>query len=714
MHYNRTWAAVLGIAWFLWATGVLKAQNSGITSNNSVTTSLASATAATPAGTGAAIEDCLPETFMSNPIPPNGGGGGGPYFRINFCKGTWVTQLPIVIDTADEVIGAGKPNISFTSSGTLIRADPGNFPVALAPPPAPTLAAATGTTGLAAGTYIASITYLVSLNSAGQTSIAISSLTCSSGTVTVTTATAHNFIAGQVVTLTGVSPTTYDGAFSAATVPTTTTFTFSVSSCSGPGTGGTVSGSSAGNNDSLALQDTLPSPTQTVMISATESISVSGTPPSAGGSCVTGCGTTYHASGLSAVGFVSYITSANGSQPYLRNPTSCTGTGATTITVASTAIGCSMGATAVFAPSSSFANSGTHPPLVNRTNPVVVLGSSSLGDSSSRFGVQLRDLGIDCSGIAGIGVYDAAAQERSGVFYLDVINTAAGAYTNANSGGCLQADLYWRGPGAQNSSIVSASPGSGGGSGSFTNYSPYIPIIVDGRNGEAARQIRDISIAPYSVTNNQYVVSEGIYLTGANNAGMDLSVIHCEAMEACVTVDNSSRPVIHAVTAATTIGGAVIHLTSAAGPVELHDIRGGAASVNTLQDDNVGLVTLTSTSTPAGISLIQRGLSASNVGTVTANATQTFSVTAGELFTVSGVTGGTTNFNGRFVVCGAPHRPPGAPLRVTHSLTRKWERTKAARSRPALALPTLPRTPKTFRCILSPFQVRAAAQIAAA
>ena len=49
--------------------------------------------------------------------------------------------------------------------------------------------------------------------------------TPSSGNVTYTTSTANGFVPGQVVTITGVSPSGYNGTFTIVTVPTATTFT---------------------------------------------------------------------------------------------------------------------------------------------------------------------------------------------------------------------------------------------------------------------------------------------------------------------------------------------------------------------------------------------------------------------------------------------------------------------------------------------------------
>lgn len=50
-----------------------------------------------------------------------------------------------------------------------------------------------------------------------------------SGTVTITTTSAHNLVTGEYVTISGVNDTSFDGYFQVASVPSSTTFTFSQS-----------------------------------------------------------------------------------------------------------------------------------------------------------------------------------------------------------------------------------------------------------------------------------------------------------------------------------------------------------------------------------------------------------------------------------------------------------------------------------------------------
>jgi hypothetical protein len=64
--------------------------------------------------------------------------------------------------------------------------------------------------------------------------------TISSGTVTLTTATAHGFEVGNVVRIAGVVPTGYQGLFVVTAVPTTTSFSFGNSTTGNISTAGTV------------------------------------------------------------------------------------------------------------------------------------------------------------------------------------------------------------------------------------------------------------------------------------------------------------------------------------------------------------------------------------------------------------------------------------------------------------------------------------------
>jgi hypothetical protein len=70
--------------------------------------------------------------------------------------------------------------------------------------------------------------------------IATQTPTISSGTVTLTTATAHGFEVGEVVTISTVVPTGYQGRFVVTAVPTTTSFSFANSTTGNITTAGTV------------------------------------------------------------------------------------------------------------------------------------------------------------------------------------------------------------------------------------------------------------------------------------------------------------------------------------------------------------------------------------------------------------------------------------------------------------------------------------------
>ena len=66
------------------------------------------------------------------------------------------------------------------------------------------------------------------------TSQTISSLTISGSTVTMTTGSAHGLSVGSVIQISGAVPTGYNGMFTVATVPSTTTLTFSAATFTDP------------------------------------------------------------------------------------------------------------------------------------------------------------------------------------------------------------------------------------------------------------------------------------------------------------------------------------------------------------------------------------------------------------------------------------------------------------------------------------------------
>lgn len=80
--------------------------------------------------------------------------------------------------------------------------------------------------------------YLIPTPSAAPDTITISSITQTSGTATVTTSSTHGLYRDEVITIAGATPTAYNGAQTILTVPSSTTFTFSVDSgTSSPATG---------------------------------------------------------------------------------------------------------------------------------------------------------------------------------------------------------------------------------------------------------------------------------------------------------------------------------------------------------------------------------------------------------------------------------------------------------------------------------------------
>ncbi len=96
----------------------------------------------------------------------------------------------------------------------------------------------------------------------------------SNNVVTITTTAAHNFVVGQVVTISGVTDTSFNGTFFIQTVPSSTTFTYAQTGSNATSGGGTVS-STAVQVKAAAVADTTKSDTATVSVESGISISVS-------------------------------------------------------------------------------------------------------------------------------------------------------------------------------------------------------------------------------------------------------------------------------------------------------------------------------------------------------------------------------------------------------------------------------------------------------
>ena len=92
--------------------------------------------------------------------------------------------------------------------------------------------------------------------------------------VTITTTAAHNLIVGQVVIITGVTDTSFNGTFAIQTVPSTTTFTYSQTAANATSGGGTVTSTSV-QVKAQAVADSTKSDTATVSVLSGISISVS-------------------------------------------------------------------------------------------------------------------------------------------------------------------------------------------------------------------------------------------------------------------------------------------------------------------------------------------------------------------------------------------------------------------------------------------------------
>ena len=113
-----------------------------------------------------------------------------------------------------------------------------------------------------------------SLPPATTATIASNGAVRSNNVVTITTTAAHNFVVGQVVTISGVTDTSFNGTFAIATAPSSTTFTYSQTASNATSGGGTVS-STAVQVKATSVADTTKSDTATVSLESGISINVS-------------------------------------------------------------------------------------------------------------------------------------------------------------------------------------------------------------------------------------------------------------------------------------------------------------------------------------------------------------------------------------------------------------------------------------------------------
>lgn len=84
--------------------------------------------------------------------------------------------------------------------------------------------------------------YLIPIPSAAPDTLSFSSITQSGGTATATTSSAHGLVRDEVITISGATPSAYNGAQTILTVPSTTTFTFAVNSGTSTPATGTITG----------------------------------------------------------------------------------------------------------------------------------------------------------------------------------------------------------------------------------------------------------------------------------------------------------------------------------------------------------------------------------------------------------------------------------------------------------------------------------------
>jgi len=116
---------------------------------------------------------------------------------------------------------------------------------------------------------------------AATATIAANGAVRASNTVTITTTAAHSFVVGQTVVISGVTDASFNGTFSIATVPSTTTFTYSQTGANATSGGGTVS-SFAVKVKAVSIADNTKSATAVVSIDSGIQISVKPTSATVG------------------------------------------------------------------------------------------------------------------------------------------------------------------------------------------------------------------------------------------------------------------------------------------------------------------------------------------------------------------------------------------------------------------------------------------------
>ncbi len=99
-----------------------------------------------------------------------------------------------------------------------------------------------------------------------------------SNVVTITTTAAHNFVVGQVIVISGVTDSTFNGTFAIASVPSTTTFTYPQTANNATSGSGTVSSSSV---TITAKSIASPSASGNSIVSFDSGITITVTPPTA-------------------------------------------------------------------------------------------------------------------------------------------------------------------------------------------------------------------------------------------------------------------------------------------------------------------------------------------------------------------------------------------------------------------------------------------------
>ena len=184
---------------------------------------------------------------------------------------------------------------------------------------------------------------------------------------------------------------------------------------------------------------------------------------------------------LTPVGYIVYAATQNGTETAQSATVLCNGT---TINIGALTA-CKYGSPAVLT-DLPLATNGTHPPVIDTTHALIVLGEKPNGSgSNSTFMTRVQDLTADSNNIAGESCLYVYAQEQSGCYGVNAISATEATFAAI-------------GPGSQNSMIydfVASNPNNVSG----PYYLPRLAgIYLDARDGPAMKTVMHGTITPYS------------------------------------------------------------------------------------------------------------------------------------------------------------------------------------------------------------------------